>query len=262
MIYYFYKDYDSISNTYAQTNKTLDLSKSKHYVIGYDYNFAKDYRVKLETYYQDLYNIPIEKYSKNSFSTINVGNEFNGITLVDSLTNKGTGYNYGAELTLEKFFSKNFYFLNSLSIYDSRYKGSDGILRHTAFSGGYVYNVWGGIEIPLGKKNQIIGFDIKLTFAGGNRYTPADLQQSILQRNAVYVDSLAFSRQFRDYQKVDVKISYRINQKKVSHYIFIHIENIFNHKNILQQVYNDTKQKMIEDYQLGLFPYGGYRIEF
>jgi hypothetical protein len=166
------------------------------------------------------------------------------------------------EITLEKFFSKNYYFLNSLSLYDSRYKGSDGILRHTAFSGGYVYNLLGGVEIPTGKKNHIIGIDLKFSFAGGNRYTPIDIQRSILEKNAVSVDTLAFSKQFSAYQKIDVKVSYRINQKKVSHYFFINVENIFNRKNILQQVYNDSKHAIVNDYQLGLFPYGGYRIEF
>jgi len=262
MIYYFYQAYDSASATYAQTNKTLDLSKSIHYVLAYDFNFAKDFRFKLENYYQSLYNIPVEKYRKNSFSTINVGNELNGITLVDSLENKGTGYNYGTEITLEKFFSKGYYFLNSFSLYTSQYKGSDGIVRHTAFSGGYVYNVLGGIEIQTGRKNQTLGLDVKFTVAGGNRYTPVNLEQSILKAGPVYIDSLAYSRQFRNYQKLDTKISYRINFKKTSHYFYINIENILNHKNILQQVYNDSKKEMMYDYQLGLFPYGGYRIEF
>jgi len=262
MIYYFYNEFDSASNAYVQTNKNLDLSKSMHYVLAYDFNFAKNFRFKLESYYQNLYNIPIEKYRKNSFSTINVGNELNGITLVDSLENKGTGFNYGTEITIEKFFSKGYYFLNSISLYESRYKASDGILRHTAFSGGYVYNVLGGIEIPTGKKNRIIGFDLKFTLAGGNRYTPVDLPQSILHTDAVYIDALAYSKQFRSYQKLDLKISYRINRKKTSHYMYFHIENILNHKNVLQQVYDDSQKKMVEEYQLGLFPYGGYRIEF
>jgi hypothetical protein len=232
-------------------------------VVAYDYNFAKDFRLKLETYYQDLYNIPVEQYRRSSFSTINVGNELEGLTFVDSLTNKGTGYNYGTEFTLEKFFSKKYYFLSSLSLYHSMYKGSDGVLRHSAFDGGYVYNLLGGIELPVGgKKNQLIAFDIKMTFAGGNRYTPIDIQRSILSNDAVYIDSLAFAKQFHDYRKIDFKISYRINSKKVSHYIFIHVENIFNWKNVLQQVYNDQKRTITEDYQLGLFPYGGYRIEF
>jgi hypothetical protein len=263
MIYYFYQAYDSTSGSYSHTNRTLDLSKSMHYVLAYDFNFAKDFRFKFENYYQNLYNIPVEKYHQTSFSTINVGNELDGITLMDSLENKGTGYNYGTEITVEKFFSKGYYFLNSLSLYDSRYKGSDGVTRHTAFSSGYVYNVLGGVEIPVGKKkNQIIGLDLKFTFAGGNRYTPVDLPQSILYQHAVYIDSMAYSKQFSDYQKIDVKVSFRINRKKASHYIYFHVENVLNHKNVLQQVYNDTKHEMTQDYQLGLFPYGGYRIEF
>lgn len=263
LIYYMYQTFDSTSNTYVNTNRSLDLSKSTHYVLAYDYNFAKDFRSKLEIYYQDLYNIPVEKYHSSSFSTVNVGNELEGITFVDSLENTGTGTNYGTEFTLEKFFSKKYYFLSSLSLYESKYKGSDGVLRHTAFSGGYVYNLLGGIELPVGeKKNHRIAFDLKFTFAGGNRYTPIDIQQSIRMNDAVYIDSLAFQKQFRDYQKIDVKVSYRINKKKTSHYIFFHIENIFNRKNILQQVYNDNKKAINEEYQLGLFPYGGYRIEF
>ncbi len=263
LVYYMYSTYDSASNSYVNTNRTLDMSKSIHYVLAYDYNFMKDFRMKLETYYQNLYNIPIEEYRKSSFSALNTGNELEGLTFVDSLTNKGTGYNYGMEFTVEKFFSKKYYFLSSLSLYESKYKGSDGVLRSTAFNGRYVYNLLGGIELPVGrKKNQSISFDLRTTFAGGNRYTPIDIQQSILHKSAVYIDSLAFNSQFRAYQKVDFKISYRINTKKASHYIFFHIENIFNRKNILQQVYNDNKQVISEEYQLGVFPYGGYRIEF
>ena len=262
LIYYFYHSYDSLTHSYSNTNRSLDFSKARHYVLGYDFNFAKDFRLKLETYYQDLYNLPVEQYRKSSFSTVNVGNELEGLTFMDSLTNKGTGYNYGTEFTLEKFFSKKYYFLSSLSLYQSKYKGSDGILRSTAYNGGYVYNLLGGIELPTGKKNQTIAFDVKFTFAGGNRYTPIDIQKSIQYNNAAYIDSLAFSKQFGAYQKIDVKLSYRINSKKVSHYFFIHVENVFNHQNVLQQVYNDRKKEITLDYQLGLFPYGGYRIEF
>ncbi len=262
LVYYYYHSYDSLTHTYSNTNKNIDFSKSRQYVLGYDFNFAKNFRFKLETYYQDLYNMPISQYHSNSFSTINVGNELDGLTYRDSLINKGTGFNYGTEITLEKFFSKNYYFLSSLSLYQSKYKGSDGVLRNTAYSGGYVYNLLGGKEIPIGKKNQILGFDVKFSFAGGNRYTPIDVQQSALQKQTVYIDSLAYSKQFPAYQKIDVKVSYRINRKKVSHYFFFDVENILNRKNILQQVYDPNKHAITYDYQLGLFPYGGYRIEF
>ncbi|HEY4800808.1 MAG TPA: TonB-dependent receptor, partial [Bacteroidia bacterium] len=242
LVYYFYASYDSLTNKYSNTNRSLDFSKSLQYVLGYDFNFIKDFRFKIETYYQQLYNIPIQQYHQSSFSTINTGNELDGLTFKDSLINKGTGFNYGAEITIEKFFSKRYYFLSTLSLYQSKYKGSDDILRNTAFNGNYVYNLLGGTEIPAGgKKNQLIGFDVRMTLSGGNRYTPIDIQQSILRKSAVYIDSMAFSKQFHSYQKIDIKISYRINSKKVSHYFFVHVENILNRKNILQRIYNDNK---------------------
>lgn len=262
IIYYFYQEYDSASNTWSSTNKNLDFSKSRHYVLSYEKSFEKDYRIKLEGYFQDLYNLPIEANKSSSFSTVNVGSEIDGITMNDSLTNSGVGKNYGGELTIEKFFSKGFYFLNSFSLYESKYKGSDEKWRNTGFSGGYVYNILGGVEIPVWKKNHLLAFDLKLTLAGGNRYTPIDIDKSILYNYPVFVDSLAWSKKFKSYQKIDLKISYRINSKKASHYIFVHIENILNRKNILRQVYNNQQKAVVEEYQLGLFPYGGYRIEF
>lgn len=262
LVYYVFRSYDSLNNQYVRTNTELDFSKSLQYVLGYDFNFVADARLKIESYYQDSYSIPVERYRKTSFSALNIGNELEGITLVDSLWNKGTGFNYGTEITIEKFFNRKYYFLNTLSLYESKYRGSDEVLRHTAFSGGYVYNLLGGVELPVRGKKHLIGLDLKITFAGGNRYTPIDLQKSVQLQEAVYIDSLAFSKKFYNYQKVDLKISCRMNSKKASHYFFVHIENIFNRKNILQQVYNQNKQTIIKEYQLGLFPYGGYRVEF
>ncbi|MEW6468243.1 MAG: TonB-dependent receptor [Bacteroidota bacterium] len=263
LIYYFFKRYDENSGLSINNTRNLGFTKSHHLVAGYDFNFMKDFRMKLETYYQYLYDIPVEQYAQSSFSLINLGNDLEGIPLVDSLHNKGTGYNYGVELTIEKFFSNGYYFLSSLSLYDSWYKGSDGKEHHTAFAGGYVYNLLGGIELPLGaKKNRILAFDVKMTFAGGNRYTPLDIPLSIQEKSAVYIDSLAYSGRFKDYQKVDFKVSFKSNKKRSTQSFFINIENIFNRRNVLRQVWDDAAQSTREEYQLGLFPYAGYRIEF
>ncbi|NOT38584.1 MAG: HAMP domain-containing histidine kinase, partial [Saprospiraceae bacterium] len=45
---------------------------------------------------------------------------------------------------LEKFYSKGYYFLFTTSIFESKYKASDGILRNTAFNGNYVVNLGEG----------------------------------------------------------------------------------------------------------------------
>lgn len=262
LFFYFFKTFNPADSGYVTSNRGLDLSRSRHLILGYDLNFRKDFRMKVEGYYQSLYEIPVQHYP-SSYSIINEGAGLEGITYTDSLVNKGSGTNYGGEFTLEKFFSKNFYFLTTVSVYESRYKGSDGKERNTAFSGGYVFNALGGIEIPMGKnKNKVLAFDLKATLAGGNRYTPIDMAASLLEKRAVYLDDLAYSKRFKDYKKIDAKVSFRINQKKASHRIFVNIENVTNAKNILRELYDPEAQSLRQEYQLGLFPYGGYRIEF
>src|ERR1022692_1470001 len=106
------------SKNYILTNKDLGFTKSQHFVLGYDRSLGKDFRIKLETYYQYLFNVPVN-IAKSSYSVLNYGDGF-GVYLPDSLTNKGTGRNYGIEMTLEKFFSSGYYFLFTGSLFDSR----------------------------------------------------------------------------------------------------------------------------------------------
>ncbi len=263
LIYYFYKTYDTLTGNYNESNLDMDFSKSYHAIAGYDLVFKKDFRVKTELYYQYLFNIPIDQTSSNSNSIINVGNDLEGLPLWDSLENKGTGQNQGIEFTAEKFFSKRYYFLTSVSLFRSQYKGSDGILRNTAYSGGYVYNQLLGYEFPLGKKkNTTFSVDLKFTLAAGNRFTPIDLVASAAENRAVYIDSLAYSEKFKDYSRFDIQVSLRVNRKRAAHYIFMNVENLTDRKNILRQIYDSKLETLRTEYQLGLFPYGGYRIEF
>ena len=241
----------------------MKFSKSQHAILSYNYAFAADFRFKVESYYQYLYAIPVQKNHLSSFSMINVGSDLEGIQLIDSLENKGTGKNYGVELTVEKFFSKHYYFMNTISIYQSVYKGSDQVLHHTNYDGGYVYNALAGYELPVGKqKNKTLSLDLKYTQAGGNRYTPIDLEKSKRFDKAVLMTDKAFSQKLTDYSRFDAKLSYKMNRKKISQSIFIVVENIFGVKNILRETYSKEKQVIQKEFQLGLFPYGGYRIEF
>jgi len=262
-IYYFYGTYIPSSNSYYKSNRNLDLSRSQHAILSYDYNFAKNFRFKLEAYYQYLNNVPVQKNWNSSFSMINVGNALEGIPLVDTLVNTGEGENYGVEFTIEKFFSNHFYFLTTVSVYDSKYKDKNGVVRNTSYNGGYVGNALAGYELQIGKnKNKAIALDLKYTQAGGNRYTPIDIELSKLAGKAVYVDSEAFSKKQKDYSRFDVKLSYKTNRKKTAQSLFFVVENIFGTKNILRESYNVNTQSIQKEYQLGLFYYFGYRIEF
>ncbi|MCH8904853.1 MAG: TonB-dependent receptor [Bacteroidetes bacterium] len=257
---YFYETEDSSGNV-VRTNEDLGFTKSHHLVLGYDHSMGKNLRVKAETYYQQLSDIPVHGHKTSSFSAINLGTDFGGLPALDSLKNGGNAYNYGLEITLEKFFSRGYYFLLTSSLYESKYQGSDNIERNTIFNGNYIFNALAGVEINLGKAN-VITIDGKLTNAGGKRYTPIDLAASKLARNEVLTIGKAFSEQHEPYFRTDLKVTYRRNAKKVTHDFTFDIQNILNTENILLYNYNPATETINKEYQLGIFPVFQYRIEF
>jgi CarboxypepD_reg-like domain/TonB-dependent Receptor Plug Domain len=248
--------------SYVYNNENLGFTKSHHFVLGYDLQSFKDWRLKTEVYYQSLYNVPVNTFS-SSYSMLNTGAGFKTDT-EDSLVNKGTGTNYGIELTIEKFFSKGYYGLFTSSIYSSKYIGSDGVERNTAFNGKYIFNILGGKEwnVGSGKRNKISA-DIKCTNAGGRAYTPIDLEAS----NAVGHEQLssdAYSAFYPKYIRLDFKLGYTFNSRKIkqSQSFAIDLQNITNNKNVFSQNYDDRSQTISTTYQLGFFPNVIYKIQF
>lgn len=245
--------------TLTETNKELGFSRSHQFVVGYDRYLSANTRLKSEAYYQHNFNVPVEIRS-SSFSMLNTGASW-GVGAQDSLVNDGTGTNYGLEFTLERFFSKNIYYLATVSLFQSKYKGSDGIERNTAFNGNYVMNMLVGKEFNLNKKSAF-NIDFKVTYAGGKHYTPIDLAASQIAGETKYDESKAFSMQFDPFFKADIKFGYRLNGKKVSQEWQFYIENFTNHNNVLAQLYSKSKNEINEVYQLGFFPMMQYRLHF
>jgi hypothetical protein len=248
--------------SYSYTNKNLGFTKSHHFVLGYDLQPFKDWRVKAEVYYQYLYNVPVNTFS-SSYSMLNTGAGFK-VDLEDSLTNGGSGRNFGVELTIEKFFCNGYYGLFTSSIYDSKYTGSDGIERNTAFNGRYVFNILGGKEWKVGREKQNrISTDLKCTNAGGRAYTPIDLTASdMLGHEQLSAD--AFSAFYDNYFRLDIKVGYTINSrnKKISHSFSLDLQNVTNNKNVFSQNYDSRSKSINTTYQLGFFPNFVYKIQF
>ncbi len=260
---YFYRAVKS-DGTYDESNKNLGFTNSQHFVIGYDVLPFKNWRVKLEAYYQLLDNVPVSQVA-SSFSMLNQGASFIPSN-AGYLENKGKGINKGIELTIEKFFSNGYYGLVSTSFYDSKYKGSDGIERNTAFNGNYVFNVLAGKEFKIGKeKRNALSLDFKVTGAGGRYYTPVDLEVSRLANQQVLKgDDYAFTERYPDFFRLDFKVGYTLNskKKKLSQSIFFDIQNVTNNKNVFAQQYNNVTKEVNTSYQIGFFPNFIYKIQF
>lgn len=252
----------SPGGTKRYTNMNLDFTKSHHWVLGYNLQPGKDWRIKTETYYQSIYQVPITSYS-SSYSMLNTGATFK-TDLQDSLINAGTGRNYGVEFTLEKFFSRGYYGLLTTSFYDAKYMASDGVERNTAFNGKYIFNVLGGKEWAVGPGGaNKISLDLKYTNAGGRAFTPIDLAKSKASGREQQ-STAEYASFYENYYRLDLKVGFTLNSanKNRSHTLSLDLQNVTNHKNIFSQNYDNKTQTIQTKYQLGFFPNVVYKLQF
>ena len=255
---------------YLQMNHDLKMLKSHHFVFGYDWNMSDFLRLKTEVYYQFIFDAAVNANSNDAYSVLNQGADFY-IWNPDTLKSTGTGRNYGVELTFEQFLNKGFYFLMTGSLFESKYKGSDGIEHNSAFNTNFVTNALAGKEWELHKnssntklksKQRFIGFDLKLNWAGGRRYTPIDEEQSKIEHRPVYYEDQVYESQFPNYFRTDVKVFFKINTKKYNYEIAVDVQNIFNNQNIYSQNFNTSTGEIYYTYQLGTMVIPYFRIEF
>ncbi|MDJ1468454.1 TonB-dependent receptor [Xanthocytophaga flava] len=259
ILVYFYQTKQT-DGSYTQTNKNLDFTRSHHFVLGYERNLTQNLHLKVEAYYQSLYDVPVEQ-RPSYYSILTEGANFNPIS-VDSLVNKGTGQNYGLEVTLEKYFSKNYYFLVTGSFFDSKYKGSDAIERNSPFNNKYVVNLLAGKEFHIGKKDNVLSINWKLTTTGGRYIQVIDMARSAEMNTTIFDDSQAYTKQQSAYFRTDLKIGYKMNRKHSTHELAIDLQNITNNQNIFQQAYNPRTNRIGTAYQQGFLPIPYYKLTF
>jgi hypothetical protein len=247
------------NGNYIYPNKELDFTKSIHYVVGYGRRITENLRLKSEIYYQQVYNIPVENDSTSSFSLLNYGSGMNSNPLV----NKGKGQNYGVELTLERYFENNFYFLVTGSIYNATYKTLENKIRNSHYNGNFAFNVLGGKEFIVGaKKNKTIGLNAKIAVIGGGRYTPIDLDASISSNTTVLMNEQAWEGKSDVVFIPNFGITYRVNKARMSHSIKLDIQNVSNNQARLYPYYNANKKNIEWSTQLSLIPNIIYTIKF
>lgn len=255
-------------NVFQTTNDNLGFSKAHHFVLAYDRTINNYTRLKIEAYYQSLFNIPISQ-NINTYSLLNQGADF-GVILEDSMVNEGTGSNYGIELTFEHFLNKGFYYLLTGSLYKSTYVPSNGITYSTAFDGGYAGNILGGKEFYLKEKTSKKGkarqysftLDIKSLINAGLRYTPIDLEKSIVAGEAVFDNTRAFSEKHAPYFRTDFRIAFKVQSKKITQEWAFDIQNVTNRQNVFAVRFDENSLSLKKSYQTGLLPVFQYRIRF
>ncbi len=248
-----------VGNDSIQPNKNLDFSKAQHFVAGYSFQFQENWNFKLEAYYQSLYNIPVSAIGPSSFSLINQEDNY----VIAALNNSGRGKNYGVELTLERFWNDQFYFLSTLSLYQSKYLASDLIWRNTRFNSNSIFSITTGKEWNLRtKKASTIAIDLKITNYGGVRVTPINLPQSIIRRTTVLDNNRIYEDKLPNIFRIDLQMQWKINYTKMTGSFIAGVQNLTNRKNPISQSYDPVMSGIKYNYLLGLIPVIGYKIDF
>lgn len=252
--------------SFTEPNRDLDLLKAHHFVLGYEQRFGKNMRAKLELYYQDLYNLPVENSDTSLYATINEGLDFQYLDLV----NEGTGKNYGIEITVEKFFSNNYYYLINASVFESKYTALDGVERNTQYNGNYLVNILFGKEFTARgrKKNQTLGLNAKVFFGGARKIIPllrdTNGQLAVDPVNNRFWDfGRAYEGGLEDVYQVVLSASYKWNKPKTTHELFLNLDNVTNNKGKISEFYDEDEPGNIGYLtQFGFFPNLMYRVYF
>jgi hypothetical protein len=241
-------------------NKNLETTKAAHFVLGYDRMLNANTHLKLETYYQHLYNVPIEDSVASTFSMLNMSDSYFNTPLV----NEGTGRNYGLEFTLEQYLVKGFYYMVTASIYESFYTAKDGIERKTAYDGNFAFNVLFGKEFAIGNrdKNRTFFVNSKTSFLGGKRYTPIDFDASQELGYEVRFDDSPFSARSDEIFIANISAGIRRNKKNTSREFKLDIQNATNAKAVVQEYFVPELDELMQGTQLPLLPNISYTISF
>jgi hypothetical protein len=247
-------------------NTNLKLSKALHYVVGYNWRINKNTLFKAEAYYQNLFDIPVDNSGETGYNAINAQSfdifEIKGTPL----TNDGKGRNYGLEFTLERFLNKGFYYLSTLSLYDSKYKVGNGNYLNTRFNGNYVFNLLSGKDFAVGTKgNKTFGINAKFVLAGGQRFTGIDEAASIAGQTEVF-STTPFTEKVKAYYRFDLGINYQWNKTKTTHNLSLNIQNITSRINTteLDYFFDEVTNRIvtIKSEQNGLIPVLKYSTNF
>jgi hypothetical protein len=255
-LYMYYNN--SLTKGEKAVNKNLDFTKAHHVVLSYDWNITDLIHLKVEPYYQRLFNVPV--INGTSFSAINFQSDW---FFAEKLVNKGEGRNYGLDMTLEKYMSNGFYFMATTSIFEAEYKGGDGVWRDTRFNRNYVVNTLAGKEWKVGKNKQnTFNLNGRITFQGGDRFSPIDQVATRANKVIIYDDTRAYTFQSDPITNLHLTIAYRKNKTKSSREIAFKIVNLTRQPDFFGYQYNYKTGGIDKDEETILLPNLSYKILF
>lgn len=239
-------------------NKYLQISKMHHAILSFKQALGFGFRATVETYYQYGFDMPTGRDSFSGYWLYNERQAFGYIPMISQAQSQ----NYGLDMTIEKSFGHNFFALITGSIFASQYKsfGDTDWLRARTDKG-WGMSIMGGYEFVF-KKGGVLQLATKCFISGGVRYTPADEAASRAAGYLVEDQNNIFGATSGTYFRLDARIAYRKDHKKLSYTISIDVQNCTNFQNVRNFAYDRQAAALIPRYQSGILPVLAFQINF
>ena len=252
----------TIGAVYDTSARNLKMMGNHYFTIDYVYQPKSHLQFKLSPYYKFWYNVPVNAEEATGFSAFNFDSRLPYNLPKFKMESTGTAENYGIDLIAIHHLNKGFQLNYTVSFFESTYKGSDGIKRDARFDRDWLTRLAASKEWTLNKtKANVFFLSTTFTLAGGERYTPIDIEQSGYFNEEILTNQW-FENRTDFYMRWDIKTGFRFNGKKVNHYFYIDMTNVLGRKNILTYHYDNATETVKPIYQYGRMPELFYRIQF
>lgn len=251
---------------FGEPHQTLPLQTATHLVLGYENQLNAHLRLKMEVYHQQLDKLAVGQDQQSNFALLNE-NYFDVFFKPGILEGTGEGRNTGIDISLNREYHDQYYWLLNTSLYQSQYRLKNGEWYSTRFDSQFTITALGGKDFSWGtNKQHAIGLNIKLLLRGGNRYTPLDREASLAEQRPVF-STQPYTGQLPTYWRIDTGLSYRLFTSKMVHLFRLNIQNVTNQLNVFQRraAFNPNLSdpiRIVDEYQLSTLPILSYRLEF
>lgn len=246
-----------ISDAGFYNNRNLSPTRSQQIVLGYQKQLPKNSSLKVEAYWQHLYDVPVGQGLRDNYSGVNLVEEIP----YEFLQNSGTARNYGVEASFQKLLTDNYYMLISGSLYDASYVDLFGQRHQARFNGRHTFSLTSGKEFKSGNEN-LWGVNVKVLWLGGFRDKPIDEEYSETLKTTLYEYQSHYSVKMKDYFRPDLRVYWKKSKAKSNRTLAIDLQNVSGTKNEAFRYFDKRKDDVVTQYQLGLIPVLSYRWEF
>lgn len=238
-------------------NTDLKVLKSHQMVLGWNLFARHNIRFSTEFYAQRLFNVPVQEDPAYRYWMLNFSEGYPDT----KVTSKGRGWNYGVDAAIEKGFSKSWFCMINGSLFSSNFQLPGDITAPSAFDTRFSTSATAAKEFTL-RRGDIFQVGGRFIYSGGLRYTPHDPVASAATGRYIPLFDQAYAGQTPAFQRLDVRLAWRYNRKRLSGSISLDIQNALNRPYATRVAYDPVSRTTYPVYRGELVPLLAFQVDF